>query len=106
MFYNLVTADSVGCWNSETHYSPWTQGIVERNSKTLSFPNDLKVDQEPDQNIWVLSNRLHKYLYSSLDPMDINFRLLTVPVKEAIRGTVCEPGAKISKPVEKCPTKQ
>lgn len=95
LFYNLVTADSVGCWNSHTFFSPRSQGVIERSKEILNFPNDLKVDQEPEQSVWVLSNKLHKYLYSSLDPREENFRVLMVPVKEAIKGTVCEPGAKI-----------
>ncbi|KAG8327163.1 hypothetical protein J6590_024547 [Homalodisca vitripennis] len=106
LYYNLVTANSVGCWNSRTYFSQRSQGVVEKNSLTLNFPNDLKVDQEPQQNIWVLSNRLHKYLYSSLDPREVNFRLLTVSTKDAIKGTVCETGAKIPEIVEpKCPAK-
>lgn len=95
LYYNLVTADSVGCWNSRTHYSPRSQGVIEHSKERLNFPNDLKLDSEPEQSLWVLSNRLHKYLYQGLDPREVNFRLLTVPTAEAIQDTVCEPGARV-----------
>ena len=92
LFYNLVSQSAVGCWNSRLPHYPETQGVIEQNNTTLSFPNDLKIDKEPIQGLWVLSNRLHRYLYSKLDPSDINFRVLMMPVDEAVRGTPCEEG--------------
>lgn len=93
LFYNLISQAAVGCWNSYIgEHSPRTHGIVDQNNTTLSFPNDLKVDHETNQGLWVLSNRLHKYLYGKLDPNDINFRILSTSVKDAIRGTPCETG--------------
>ncbi|XP_014273784.1 protein yellow isoform X2 [Halyomorpha halys] len=90
LFYNLISLSAVGCWNSRLPHYPETQGIVETNNITLSFPNDLKVDKEPIQRLWVLSNRLHRYLYSKLDPSDVNFRVMTMPVDEAVKGTPCD----------------
>lgn len=60
LYYNLVTQDSVGCWNSKRPYRRIYQGSIGQSSDILNFPNDLKVDLEKRQNIWVLSNRLHK----------------------------------------------
>ncbi|XP_049948363.1 protein yellow-like [Schistocerca serialis cubense] len=93
MFYNLVTRDAVGCWNSaQPHgYRMSLQGIVAQDNVTLIFPNDLKVDHELRQNLWVLSNRLPLFLYRELDPNDINFRIMTGSTDELVRGTVCDP---------------
>lgn len=111
LFYNLVTRDAVGCWNSKFPYRAPYLGEVERNSETLIFPNDLKVDQggidgwpmsqnsskrrrmvKPcKQNVWVLSNRLQTFLYAELDKNDYNFRILTIPVDEAIKDNACHP---------------
>lgn len=55
---------------------------------TMVFPNDIKVDA--NGNLWVLSDKLPVYMYSQLDPNDVNFRILTAPVREAIRGTACD----------------
>lgn len=91
LFYNLVTQDAVGCWNSNKPYKRIYQGTIPQNKETLNFPNDLKIDLEKRQSVWVLSNRLHKYLYTNLDPEEINFRILTGRVDDVIRGTVCDP---------------
>jgi hypothetical protein len=92
LFYNLVSRNSVGCWNSNTNlHIPETQGVIASDNTTLSFPNDLRVDDEPDQGLWVLSNKLHKYLYTKLNPDEINFRVLTVKVRDAVKGTPCDP---------------
>lgn len=60
LFYNLVTQDAVGCWNSNKPYKRFYQGTIPQNKDTLNFPNDLKIDLEKRQSVWVLSNRLHK----------------------------------------------
>ncbi|KAK6643297.1 hypothetical protein RUM43_004802 [Polyplax serrata] len=93
LFYNLVTQNGVGCWNSNRPYKRSYQGLVGQNSETLSFPNDLKIDHEKRQNLWVLSNKLHKYIYASLNPDEKNFRILTGRVDDLVRGTVCDPEA-------------
>lgn len=58
------------------------------NNTTMVFPNDIKVDAKG--NLWVLSDRLPKFMYESLDPEDVNFRVLTASVKDAIMGTACD----------------
>lgn len=67
------------------------QGIVAQDNETLVFPNDLKVDHELRQNLWVLSNKLPVFLYSNLDPNEVNFRVMTAPTDLAVSGTVCDP---------------
>lgn len=94
LFYNLFTKSAIGCWNSNSgKYTPITQGLLYQSNELLSFPNDLRVDKEPAQSVWVLSNRLHRFLYSRLDPNDVNFRILVADAKKVVQGTVCEPGA-------------
>lgn len=103
LYYNLVSLNAVGCWNSNNGpHIPSSQGIIEINNKTLSFPNDLKVDNEFEQNIWILSNKLHKYLYTSLDPKEYNYYILISKTKDAIKNTVCQPGAKIPPSKKTC----
>lgn len=92
LFYNLLTKAAVACWNSNLpDYGPSTQHVLYQDNVTMSFPNDLRVDLEPQQSVWVLSNRLHRFLYDRLDPNDINFRILSAPVDGVVRGTVCDP---------------
>lgn len=89
MFYGLVTRDTIGCWNTRNHYTKKTNGVVAINSETLVFPNDIKIDQEEKQSLWVISNRLPMFQAGSLDIEDYNYRIMYVDTEEAVRGTVC-----------------
>ncbi|XP_069685290.1 dopaminechrome tautomerase-like isoform X2 [Periplaneta americana] len=100
LFFNLVTQDSVGCWNSQQPYGykPELLGIVGHDNDSISFPNDLKVDHELHQSVWILTNRLHKYIYSNLDYNEYNFRILTARTDVAVHGTICDPNYVIVPP--------
>lgn len=41
-------------------------------------------------DLWVMSNRMIRHIYSKLDIDDYNFRIFRAPVREAIKGTICE----------------
>ena len=93
LFFNLVTRDSIGCWNSQQPYGykPELLGIVGHSNESLSFPNDLKVDHELHQSVWILTNRLHRFIYGKLDTNEYNFRIITSRTDIAVQGTVCDP---------------
>ncbi|RZB40753.1 yellow [Asbolus verrucosus] len=94
LFFNMVTRDSIGCWDSRKPYKRDNLGIVAKSTKTLVFPNDLKIDNEERQSVWVLSNRLPFYLYRNLNKNDINFRIMSAYVDEAITDSICDPDIK------------
>lgn len=91
MFFNLVHRDAVGCWDINKPYVPENIGIVEQNETTLFFPNDLKVDNEDRQGVWVISNRLPMYLYSQLNFNEYNFRVMRIGVEDAAANSPCDP---------------
>ncbi|KAJ2946019.1 hypothetical protein O0L34_g4939 [Tuta absoluta] len=91
MFYGLVSRDSVGCWDTNKTYEKRHMGIVATNSESLVFPNDLKVDQEKQQSLWVISNKLPLFQNGPLNYDDYNYRIMYADVIEAVRGTVCDP---------------
>ncbi|CAH2106435.1 unnamed protein product [Euphydryas editha] len=91
MFYGLVTRDTVGCWDSKKSYRKQNLGVVAMNKETLIFPNDIKIDQEERQSIWVISNRLPEFQSKPLDPNDYNYRILYTDTIDAVQGTVCDP---------------
>ncbi|KAF5288325.1 hypothetical protein FQR65_LT12059 [Abscondita terminalis] len=91
MFFNLVSRDSVACWDSRKPYKTSNLGILAQDNITLIFPNDLKLDKERRQSIWVISNRLPIFLYGDLDHDDYNFRIMSAFTDEAISGSVCDP---------------
>lgn len=92
LFFNLVTRDSIGCWNSRQPYGYVINriAIVGFSIKSLNFPNDIKIDHEMSQNLWVLSNKLQQYLYGELDFNVYNFRIITAPTDELVQGTICD----------------
>ncbi|KAH0954658.1 hypothetical protein HN011_004597 [Eciton burchellii] len=91
MFFNMVTRDSVWCWDTRKEYIPQNFGPIGTSNMSLVFPNDIKVDHEIDQSVWLISNRLPMYLYSTVNGGSINYRIFKANVKEAVRNTVCDP---------------
>lgn len=89
LFYALVNLNAIACWRTTNpSYTMESQGRIYMSNVTMVFPNDIKVD--PDHNLWVLSDRLPIYMYSRLNESDVNFRILTAPVADAIRNTSCD----------------
>ncbi|XP_041978085.1 uncharacterized protein LOC121732309 [Aricia agestis] len=100
MFYGMVIRDTVGCWDTRKPYLKRNLGVVAKNVETLVFPNDIKVDQETKQNVWVISNKLPIFQDGSLDPEDYNYRILYADTTQAVRGTVCDPTVPSSPPTQ------
>ncbi|XP_035912050.1 protein yellow-like [Anopheles stephensi] len=90
-FFTLVQQSGVGCWDLGKPYNRNNLGVVEKNAQKLTFPNDLKVDREPQQSLWVMSNKLPVFLYDKLDYTQTNFRVLMADARKAIENTVCDP---------------
>lgn len=89
LFYALPNLNAVACWKTSNRaYTIKSQGRVYMSTIEMVFPNDVKVDDE--DRLWVLSDRLQQFMYSSLDKNEINFRILTAHVKDAIEHTACD----------------
>ncbi|ALC39708.1 yellow-c [Drosophila busckii] len=88
IFYTQVNKDAIACWNIQRPYTPDNQGLIDSDSHTLVFPNDLKIDTNGE--LWVLSDRLPTYMYKQLDNTAVNYRILTGKNRELIKGTPCE----------------
>lgn len=94
MFFTQVHRDNIGCWDTAKPYIRANLGALIDDDNDLSliqFPNDLKLDYEEHQSVWVMSNRLPIYLYSQLDFGDINFRILKANVDTIIANNICNP---------------
>lgn len=91
LLYTQINKNGVGCWNSYTNanaFTPQTNQLVASDNETMIFPNDLKVDRE--SNLWLLTDRLPTYLYRKLDLNQVNYRIFSGPVKDIVKGTVCD----------------
>lgn len=91
MFFNMVTRDSVWCWDTRKEYIPQNLGLIGVSNKSLIFPNDLRVDHAEKQSFWTISNRLPMYLYGPWNSNDVNFRVYRAYVGDAVKNTVCDP---------------
>ncbi|XP_008470212.1 protein yellow-like [Diaphorina citri] len=87
LYFNLIDRNAVGCWNSQYPYKPENIGHIDIDNEALIFPSDVKVVGD---DLWVISDRMPIHLESELNFNDVNFRIFTVPLQEAVRGTVCE----------------
>ncbi|XP_037732274.1 protein yellow isoform X3 [Drosophila subpulchrella] len=95
MFFTQVHQDNIGCWDTSKPYTrAHLERLLENGSNLIQFPNDLKVDNEDDQSLWIISNRLPIFLYSNLDYGEVNFRILKANVKKAISNGICNPDNK------------
>lgn len=89
LFYALPNLNALACWRiTNPAYTIKSQGRVYMNAEEMVFPNDVKVDDQ--SRLWVLSDRLHKFMYDNLDYNDVNFRILTATVNDAIDHTACD----------------
>ncbi|XP_032664541.1 protein yellow-like isoform X2 [Odontomachus brunneus] len=86
-FFNLIDQNAVGCWNSALPYTPENHAIVARHDQAMIFPADVKINRGL---LWIMSDRMPIFLESTLNYTDVNFRILTMSVQEAIAGTVCD----------------
>ncbi|EDV33694.2 uncharacterized protein Dana_GF20006 [Drosophila ananassae] len=91
MFFTQVHQNNIGCWNTARPYIRANLKKLDQDNGLIQFPNDLKVDNEVNQNVWIMSNRLPVFLYSQLDFGEINFRILKADINKIINNTVCDP---------------
>jgi hypothetical protein len=90
MFFNLISKDSIGCWNTRQQYQKANLSIVATNNRTLVFPNDLRIDHEIPQMVWIITNRLPMYQFNLINPNEYNYRIMFLDPIKAVKGTVCE----------------
>lgn len=89
LFYSLVNLNAVACWKtSNKEYNMKSQGRIYMNDVTMIYPTDVKVDY--NNNLWILSNRMPLWMYSKLDFGEVNFRVFSAPVVDAISHTACD----------------
>ncbi|XP_052758194.1 protein yellow [Galleria mellonella] len=89
LFYSLVNLNAVACWKtSNREYLMKNQGRIYMNDETMVYPTDIKVDY--NDNLWILSNKLPIWMYTDLNENEVNFRVFSAPVLEAISHTACD----------------
>lgn len=72
---------------SGDEYSEKTQGIITEDN-SLIYPSDVEVDK--NGLLWAIFNNQPKFLHSTLDSEQINFRIFSGTIRSMIKGTVCD----------------
>ncbi|GLV44411.1 yellow-c [Carabus blaptoides fortunei] len=87
LFLTQVNKNAVACWNPTKPLTPENLALVAQDEKALIFPNDLTIDREGQ--LWVLSDKMPTFIYKSLNPQDVNYRILKLKISDAITKTPC-----------------
>ncbi|KAG6442338.1 hypothetical protein O3G_MSEX002307 [Manduca sexta] len=90
MFFNLISQDGIGCWDTRKPYQIQNFAIVAQDNRTMVFPNDLRIDHEVPQTAWVITNRLPMYQFNLINPDEYNYRVMYLDPVKAAKGSVCE----------------
>lgn len=91
LFFGLVTPCSMACWNSATEYSLKNMDIIAHDHTTLQFPSGVKIvnNLKGEQELWILSCRLQKFMTGTLNSNEVNFRIQAAKVSKLLKGTKC-----------------
>jgi len=105
MFFAEMQQNQITCWNIKNDLKRSNMDVVEKNDATLIYPVDLEVRAETkegpvnissfslqidnENNLWVLSNRLPRFIYDRYDTNEYNFNIFRENVADAVAGTSC-----------------
>lgn len=94
LFNALINKNSVACWKTSEKESDFQSNhdTIYMNKETMVYPSDIKVDS--NSKLWMLSNKLPLLSVGKFDPTVINFRVFSVPIKDAISKTACDTSVK------------
>lgn len=73
---------------SGEEYNEITQGIISLEKSSDMYPAEVRVDRTG--NLWVLSNTFPIYNKKEYDQNLINVKIYMTPVRQVIKGTVCD----------------
>lgn len=86
MFLGLVNQNALACWNTAT--SLHDISLVQKDDRKMIYPCDVKVYKD---KVYMLTNTMPEFLYGQLDYNEVNFRIWSNYVDEAVKGTKCNP---------------
>ncbi|KAI4461753.1 protein yellow-related [Holotrichia oblita] len=88
LFFSQLQKDGVACWNIRKPLTPENIALVVHDSERLIFTNDIKLDQN-EPYLYILSDKLPQYLYRSINPDEVNYRIFRLNTLEAVKNTPC-----------------
>jgi hypothetical protein len=87
----LVNPPAIACWDTSSDYKVDNLKIIARNRQTLQFASGVKVIRHfrGQEQLWVLTNRLQKFVAGTYNWNETNFRILARPINEILKGQSC-----------------
>ncbi|XP_063230412.1 protein yellow-like [Bacillus rossius redtenbacheri] len=91
LFFSPLANTSLNCWNSRLPYTSSNLVQLVRDDEALQFVSGMKIvrDRSGREVLWALSCRFQRLMTGSFDPAEVNFRVLTAPVADLVRGSKC-----------------
>lgn len=96
MFFAEVGRDAISCWNTDMPLRPENMEMLAQDSSRLSYPSDLHVT---DNEVWVTSNTLPRFIFSRFNTNDYNFYVYKANVDNILSGTVCDGARRSDSPL-------
>lgn len=84
MFLALINQNALGCWKISNPLD--TISVVQKDDQKMIYPSDVKISGD---KIFVLTNTMPSFLYGRLNYDEVNFRVWSNSIEEAIQGTQC-----------------
>ncbi|KRT79351.1 hypothetical protein AMK59_8594, partial [Oryctes borbonicus] len=82
LFFSQLQKDGIACWNIKKPLTPENIALVAYDAERLIFTNDIKLDRN-EPYLYILSDKLPQYLYRTLNPNEINYRVFRLNTREA-----------------------
>lgn len=91
LFFGVHEPIAVACWDSSKPYHLNNMRIVAHNAQTLQFSSGLKVirNRKGDEEVWILTNRLQKFMAGTINYNEPNFRIQARKTQEMLNGNKC-----------------
>ncbi|XP_046737183.1 uncharacterized protein LOC124405958 [Diprion similis] len=94
LFFGLTKEIAIACWNMNDPMDDEHVVIVAQNNDTLQFASGIKVTKRRHdvlkEDLWVSTNRFQKIFTGTLNYSEINFRILSAPIKVLVKDSECQ----------------
>nr|CAD7429448.1 unnamed protein product [Timema monikensis] len=92
LFFNLLKSNTLDCWNTRKPYTKNNFVELDHDDDLLQFASGMKISKGKDGRwkLWALTCRFQKHMTGTINPREVNYRILSAPVDQLVRGTACE----------------
>jgi hypothetical protein len=86
-----MSPSAISCWHSGSPYKRDNLKMIARHRETLQFASGVKVIRNPQsiEELWVVTNKFQYRFSGTYDWSKFNFRILSRPINEILKGTSC-----------------